>query len=116
MTAPPFDPDPGDMALRAVPGPDCCTVTVTGDVDARSGPVLADRLLDALDRSDVPTLELDLRGVTFLDSAGLTALVVVHRAATRTGRVFRLRCGTTREVLRPLEITGLSTLIPLVEG
>jgi anti-sigma B factor antagonist len=114
MTAPPVEPDPGDLDIRTVPGPDCCTITVSGEVDARSAPVLGDRLLEVLRRPDVTVVELDLRRVTFLGSPGLTALVVAHRSALAAGRSLRMRCGATRAVRRPLEITGLSAVFTLV--
>jgi anti-sigma B factor antagonist len=103
------------MAVRIVPGGSWCTVRITGDVDAYSGPVLAGHLVAAVEQAAVTTVELDLRGVTFLDAAGLTALVVAHQAATSAGRVLRLRCGTNRAVLRPLDLTGLTTVLLLVQ-
>ena len=115
MTAPPVDPDPGDLDVAIAPGADACTVTVTGEVDALSAPVLCERLVDVLRRPDVAVVELDLRGITFLGSAGLTALVVAHRTAEETGRVLRMRCGSGRAVLRPLQITGLSTVFQIVD-
>ncbi|MBB3677517.1 STAS domain-containing protein [Modestobacter versicolor] len=115
MTAPPVDPDAGDLDIRTVPGSDGCTVVVSGEVDTRSAPVLGDRLRELLQDPAATTVELDLRQVTFLDSAGLTALVGVHRAAEAAGRVLRMRCGTTRAVLRPLQITGLTTVFTLVD-
>jgi anti-sigma B factor antagonist len=109
-----IDPGPDDLVLRTTDGPGGCTVQVCGDVDTRSASVLADRLLQELDRGTA--VELDLRLVTFLDSAGLTALVAAHRAAEAAGRVLRLRCGTSRAVLRPLQLTGLTSVLTLVDG
>ena len=88
-----------------------CTVTVVGEVDTLGAPVLDGCLDQLLVRPDVRTVELDLSGVTFLDSAGLTALVRAHRTAEGSGRVLRLRCGTGRSVLRPLQITGLADVL-----
>jgi anti-sigma B factor antagonist len=115
MTAPPGDPDTRELAVRTVPGHNQCTVLVTGDVDAYSGPVLAGHLVAAVEQADVATVGLDLREVTFFGAAGLTALVIAHQAATSEGRVLRLRCGTNRTVLRPLDLTGLTTVLLLVE-
>ena len=119
MAAPPgTDPgaaDPRHLDIAVSTLGDRCTVTVTGDVDPLSAPVLADRLLQVLARPDAAEVELDLRAVTFLDSAGLTALVVAHQSAERAGRVLRMRCGSTRPVLRPLQITGLATVFTLVD-
>lgn len=109
------------------PGPTCFAVatavsaaggvvTVRGDVDATTAPDLRACLLAALDRPDVPDVEVDLSDVTFLDSAGLTVLVVAHQAAQRAGRGLRIRCGASRAVTRPLELTGLTTVLTVVDG
>jgi anti-sigma B factor antagonist len=66
-------------------------------------------------RPGTSTVDLDLRGVTFLDSAGLSALATAHRAAQAAGRELRMRCGTTRAVVRPLQITGLWTLFTVID-
>jgi anti-sigma B factor antagonist len=120
MTAPgvatEVSPDPADLHLRTVVEPGGCTVTVTGEVDARCAPVLERGLLEVLTRPDVAVVELDLSRVAFLGAAGLTTLVVAHRAAERTGRLLRMRCGTNRAVRRPLELTGLSSVFALVDG
>jgi anti-sigma B factor antagonist len=112
----PVEPDLGDLQLRTALRPGGCTVTVAGDVDSRGAPRLADCLRDALGRSDVSQVDLDLREVTFLGAAGLTALVGAHRTAHDAGQVLRIRCGTRRAVLRPLELTGLTTVLTLVEA
>ena len=65
------------------------------------------RRLEVLARPGTTTVEVDLRGVTFLDSAGLSALATAHRSAQAGGRDLRMRCGTTRAVARPLQLSGL---------
>jgi len=116
MTAPPVQPDPGDLDIRTVSGSGACTVTISGDVDAGTAPRFGRHLLEVLARPGVHTVELDLSGVTFLDSAGLTALVVAHRTAQGAGQAFCVRCGTGRAVRRPLEITGLSSVLTIVDA
>ena len=115
MTAPP--PAPGGPLLSTAwsSSGERCILTVSGDLDATAAPALGCCLLDVLARSGVREVELDLREVGFLDSAGLTALVVAHQAAQRTGQALCMRCGTNRAVLRPMGITGLSTVFTLVD-
>ena len=108
--------DTGDLDVRVGMIDGGCTVTVAGEVDTLGAPVLGGCLDQLLARPDVRTVELDLSGVTFLDSAGLTALVRAHRRAEGTGRVLRVRCGTGRAVLRPLQITGLVDVLTLVDA
>jgi anti-sigma B factor antagonist len=84
-------------------------VTVTGEVDCTSAPdlrTLLDRFLDGTPREVV----VDLTGVTFLDSAGLSTLAAAHRRALAAGGRLRV-LAATRAVIRPLQITGLWDLL-----
>jgi anti-sigma B factor antagonist len=95
---------------------DACTVTVSGEVDCVTAPDFQQVLLDVLSRPDAPRRVLvDLRGVTFLGAAGLTVLALAHRTAQVSGQVFRIRCGTARAAIRPLQITGLWNILAVVE-
>ncbi len=107
-----LDPD-RVFAVETTRSAGSCVLTVTGDVDAVSAPALRRLLLEALGEPDATDVLLDLRRVTFLDSAGLTALVVADRTARDTGRTLRLRCGTARAVRRPLDITGLVAVLTI---
>ena len=106
----------GDLDVR-VGRTDCrCTVTVVGDLDTLGAPVLSGCLEELLAHPDLRAVDLDLSGVTFLDSAGLTVLACAHRTAQRGGQVLRMRCGTERAVLRPLQITGLADVFSIVDA
>ncbi|WP_138759991.1 STAS domain-containing protein [Modestobacter altitudinis] len=106
----------GDLDVRVGTMDGRCTVTVVGDLDTLSAPVLGGCLAEVLDHPDVRVVELDLCGVTFLDSAGLTVLASAHRTAQRAGQVLRMRCGTARAVLRPLQITGLAGVLSVIDA
>lgn len=116
MTATLVHPGPACFAVATAVSSGGGVVTVRGDVDATTAPDLRACLLAALNRPDVSDVEVDLSDVTFLDSAGLTALVVAHQAAQRAGRAVRIRCGTSRAVTRPLALTGLTTLLTVIDG
>ena len=107
--------DPTAFDVQATSAPTGWVVTVRGDVDALTAPRLRDLLLDVLSRPRTADVDLDLREVTFLDSAGLTALVSAHQAAQRSGRLLRITSGTARAVVRPLQITGLTTVLDIVD-
>jgi anti-sigma B factor antagonist len=84
-------------------------VAVRGEVDSSSAPVLAHHL-DVVLESSPSAVTVDLRGVTFLDSAGLSTLAMAHRRAeVRGGRVRVV--ASSRAVVRPLQITGLWELL-----
>jgi anti-sigma B factor antagonist len=83
-------------------------ITVSGEIDSSSAPLLRDRL-DTLLESPLSELTIDLAGVTFLDSAGLCVLAAAHR---RVGSDVALRVlASSRAVIRPLQITGLWQLL-----
>jgi anti-anti-sigma factor len=92
------------------PSPGTVRVAVTGEVDIATATVLRDRLLGVLDGQRPSVLEIDLAGVTFLDCAGLGALVAARNAAVRSGR----QMWVTHPhpfVRRVLAVTGLLTLL-----
>jgi anti-anti-sigma factor len=92
------------------PSPGTVRVAVTGEVDMATATVLRDKLLDALDGQSPSVLEVDLAGVTFLDCAGLGALVAARNAAVQTGRQMRVS-HPQPIVRRVLAVTGLITLL-----
>ena len=80
-----------------------------------TAPGLRDCLRDVLGRPHLREVEVDLSRVTFLNAAGLIALAIAHQMADSAGRVLRIRCGTARAVLRPLQITGLWNAFNIIE-
>lgn len=110
MTASSLDPPVSDLvAVDVTEAGTGVHVTVTGEVDSASAPVLR-RELDAVLDARPAEIVLDLRGVGFLDSAGLSVLAAAHRRAGAED--VRLRVvAYGRAVKRPLQITGLWDLL-----
>ena len=110
MTAPSLDPPSSELVTIdvSVAGP-AMIVTAAGEVDSTSAPVLRQHL-DALLDSDVGELTVDLRQVSFLDSAGLCVLATAHRRAVRQDVRMRV-LASSRAVIRPMQITGLWELL-----
>lgn len=110
MTAPSATPASGDLVRVVVTAlGSTVRLTVTGEVDSSSAPVLTRSLDETLD-GPVGRLVVDLCGVTFLDSAGLCALAAAHRRATEQQVALRV-LASSRAVVRPLQITGLWKLL-----
>ena len=84
-------------------------VTVTGEIDITNAEGLRDALLSALN-AGAAGLIVDLTSTTFLDSAGIAALVRASRRATATDAALRLAV-TAPPVLRVLRLVGLDRLI-----
>ena len=83
-------------------------VSVEGDVDLVTSEELRRVLEDAVRVN--PHVEVDLTGLTFIDSSGLSALVEGHRAAHDAGGVVVLR-NPTPMLRRLLDITRLDSLL-----
>ena len=84
---------------------------VSGDIDLYVAPAFQERGTAHVRAAAVP--QIDMRGVSFLDSAGLAALVSLAREAQSGGKTLRLRAtGSPRRVLK---ITGIDQMITIEE-
>ena len=84
-------------------------VSVQGEVDISTVGALDDALTVQLD-GGARSLVVDFRGVTFLDSTGLSALVRAHRRCTAAGGGLALVMDDAK-LLRLLTISGLDRLL-----
>ena len=81
-------------------------VVAAGEIDMLTAARMQETLIAQL--SSRPALMVvDLEGVGFLGSMGLTALALTERAAREQGVELRV-VATSRATLRPLEITGMA--------
>jgi anti-sigma B factor antagonist len=78
---------------------------VAGEVDIQTSPILEEELNSLLDQGR-SSLLVDLAGVTFLDSTGLSVLIAGLKRCQAAGGDLRLQ-SPRPNVLRVLEITGL---------
>jgi anti-sigma B factor antagonist len=102
-----------DKALetRVVAKDGSASLIVRGEIDIAAVHDLAKAIADALDRR-LPSLVIDLSGVTFCDSSGLGQFA--HTAQDCATRGIGLRIvGTTPSVRRVFEVTGM---VDLLEG
>jgi stage II sporulation protein AA (anti-sigma F factor antagonist) len=87
-------------------------VNVAGELDPLTAETLDDQV-DGLVLAGYPSVVLDLREVTFLDSSGLRALIRAHGEMARHGRSLQLR-SPSQSVRRVLELTGLVDYLDVV--
>ncbi|WP_369198277.1 STAS domain-containing protein [Streptomyces djakartensis] len=99
------------LTLVSRRGPRHAVVAVTGPLDYHTTPQLLGHLTTK-EMQEVPLLLLDLNQVDFCDSSALGAFVALHRGRTEAGHGFGLT-GLQPEVLRILELTRLTTVLPL---
>ena len=86
-------------------------ITMRGEVDRSTSPLLWDALLAQL-RPARPQLVIDLTDVGFFGAAGLTVLAAVRDAAVAMGTRLSV-VARTRVVLLPLTITGLDRVLDI---
>jgi anti-anti-sigma factor len=86
------------------------TVGVTGEIDLAAGPALEAGIMAGLEELGVDTVLVDLAGVTFLDSSGISVLLKGRRAADSLGRGYRV-VGADGIVRKVLDLTGVWPLL-----
>ncbi|MDQ7908143.1 STAS domain-containing protein [Phytohabitans sp. ZYX-F-186] len=100
---------PAGLVVTAVPAGGGVRLVVVGEVDVISAGQFREYLGGALDIGPA-ALTVDLAGVTFLDSSGLSALVYAHHRA-RDERVPFVVADPQPQVRRLLDVTGLLTVL-----
>jgi anti-anti-sigma factor len=83
-------------------------VVIGGELEFGTAGPLRTALAD-LSRSDADPLVLDLAGVEFIDSTGVSLLVQAKQRFEAQGRTFVLRSPAHR-VMRVLEVAGLADI------
>jgi anti-sigma B factor antagonist len=102
-----------ELTIRVEGGEAVTLVVLRGDLDLATAPDLRECLVKVIDEG--ARIVVDLEAVGFLDSAGLGILVGgLKRARTRGGDL-ELVC-SSREILKPLEITGLDRVFTIRAG
>lgn len=83
-----------------------CAIQLDGELDLQTAVSLRAEISAALDERPAPArIDVDLAGVTFVDSLGLGTLIVGHRICAQMGVQFTVG-GPSPFVARLLEISG----------
>ncbi|MFC9808588.1 STAS domain-containing protein [Streptomyces griseoaurantiacus] len=101
-----------DPSIRLT-GDRTAVVAVVGDVDLHTASALRTRAQAVLDQG-APHLVLDMEQVDFVDSTGLTTLIVLLQAAQAAGGSLRV-ARIPERLVRMVTITGVSQLIPMYD-
>lgn len=97
--------DPAPLVLTEEASVDLRRLHLAGSLDLTSAPVLVGTL-DKMAAQELGTIVLELDGIDFIDSYGLSAIVDSHRRIEAAGG--RLRVGEMSPVARRLlDMTGL---------
>ncbi len=110
-TTPGMHSVPGFTLRTAMPAPGLVEARLIGDLDLANAPLVRDELVRMLDEG-VTKLGIDLSDLTFLDSTGIAALVVVRKHALELG--VELDVHSPREAIcHVLEACGVDELFGL---
>ncbi|WP_066371611.1 STAS domain-containing protein [Herbidospora mongoliensis] len=93
------------------PEPGTTRLTLSGDFDYTTSGDLA-TLSPTLMNSDLRTLEIDLTGVSFIDSSGLATLIHLYHAAEEHPAEMRF-VGMTPYIAHLFEVTALDLVFNL---
>jgi anti-sigma B factor antagonist len=107
-------PDPGQLlSVTTLPAgrPGRVVVEVTGEVDAYTAPVLNLCLQSQAARPAVREIVADLRRVTLLGAAGVTALAMAERRCRTRGARLMIATGGRRDILRVLRLSGFADVV-----
>ena len=86
---------------------------LAGDLDLGTAAALDEQLIRA-EESDATQIVLDLRGLDFIDSTGLQAVLTAVRRSQRDSNRLGLLRGTG-EVARLLELTGIDLSVNVLD-
>jgi anti-anti-sigma factor len=99
------------LKINILPGQDCATLRLSGEIDLSTAPAVREAALSALQQFST-VLHIDLSGVSFMDSTGLEVLLATRRRAELLGGQLHLK-DPTPAVLRVLEVTGVARLFEI---
>lgn len=99
-----------DMDITIERDADACVLSVRGEIDVYTSPLLKEHIVNALE-SGCSGIVIDMEGVGFIDSSGLGVLVGGLRRARERGGVLRLVC-SRESILKTFRITGLDKVFP----
>ena len=108
--APPHRAD-HEWAMEERSDGEAVLLAIRGVVDMAAAPALADRVGTILRRRP-PVLVLDLTGVTFLATAGMSIIMEADRRCRDTSAACRV-VASGAVTLRPMQLLGIADLLEL---
>jgi anti-anti-sigma factor len=107
-----YEPSP-ELLLDRSDGPGGVrNLSVDGEIDLVTGDRFKQTVMRLLDEPGVTRLQLDVAGLRFVDSNGVTALVKAHRYAEERGVTFGI-VGAGEVIRDLLEMLGVYDMLAL---
>ena len=95
------------MTIEIKRNADAATIEVAGRLDTTTAPVLDKTIQE--DMQDVKDLILDIKGVTYISSAGLRVLLSAQKKMQKIGSMKVMH--VCPEVMEVLEMTGFADIL-----
>jgi anti-sigma B factor antagonist len=95
-----------NLTVNVSHDPGGATVEAHGDIDSSNCDSLLDAFKALASENPIHHVDVNLFGVSFIDSSGLRALILGQRTVNDAGATFRVSTAS-HNVRRLLEITGL---------
>jgi anti-anti-sigma factor len=108
------DESPAVLTLASHHREDAVVIEVLGEIDLATAPLLERAVaetLDGQDHDDLATV-VDLHGVEFMGSTGLSLLLKAKEALESAGRSLRL-ARPSSTVMRTLELAGVTSIFAI---
>ena len=86
-------------------------ITLAGELDLASAPVLHELLLEAAS-GGADTITMDIKRLTYIDSAGLGVLVSAHKRLESNGGSLVISAPTA-QIMRVLAVSGLTRYLTI---
>ena len=103
----------GAFSVRIEPHGNTLVVEVVGELDIAVAETFEVELRKAL-ANEASTVVLDMGGVSFIDSSGIRALLLIDAESRQDGNRFSVKREFSPEVERSLELTGVAERLPYV--
>jgi anti-sigma B factor antagonist len=101
-----------DFTLDVAPSDDRMVLRARGEIDLATAPELQSRAVSLLEQGHKHVV-VDLRRVSFIDSMGISALILATRRARELGARFSVILGE-KSAMRALDIAGVLDMLDLV--
>ena len=102
-----------DLDVTLTPGESCARLQLAGELDLSNVHVLADRIGE-VEAAGPEVVEIDLRGLSFMDSSGLAELFAANRRARERGHRVVIVKGHG-PIERVLDLARVKDVIDVVE-
>jgi anti-sigma B factor antagonist len=101
---------PGKMKLAVARSGETTVVAVVGEIDMSSAELF---MVGVREQLLCGPVVLDLSGLAFMDSAGVSALTTLAHEASDQGRSLTIRPQLPRTIEMVLELTGVLGVLPI---